>query len=431
MKKRFKITLGVMIIFFSFTACQGSKTTDLNLPENSSVSKSSSVNEDKLHVESEYIQHDNLRVNYTKDEVVKIINDNSEFKIAEIFFADVPKSIDHVSTFYSGTVPPIPGKESIEEFKEVFRYLFPDHVFDESCFFYIGPNSTGEDGYNTVKEKYDELISGEEEFYLFVYNELRTDKEDKVALTLRIPFGGDITTINKNVAQKIAYQNGLAEGYGGDIFNAGYYFTYVGSYSPDSEEVFKLLDKEISIKEAVNVFKDFIKNLPCSVETYYSINVNDVQVYKVNDDLYCYNYTTSRLYDNIPFDYAVSGSRGGRGNRDLGIGSMIKSNDVDFVYSTFKTETVIEEKQFTKIMPFEEAVKIVADEMTDYVDFEVKSAQLVYCSDNDIDETGKLGNTRWPVFPAWKIVLYNPNDEYNYSCYVNVLDGKFESYSES
>lgn len=88
-----------------------------------------------------------------------------------------------------------------------------------------------------------------------------------------------------------------------------------------------------------------------------------------------------------------------------------------------------EEKQFEEFIPFEKAVEMVSEEMTSYVDFEVSAAQLVYCKEDNLG-SGKLGDTKFPVFPAWEITLYNPSDECNYCCYVNALNGEFENYKE-
>lgn len=109
---------------------------------------------------------------------------------------------------------------------------------------------------------------------------------------------------------------------------------------------------------------------------------------------------------------------------------MIKSDDADFIYGTFKTATIMEEKQFSEIIPFEKAVEITSEKMTGYVDFEVTSAMLVYCTNDDISGSGRLGETRSPVFPAWKISLYNPTENCVYGCYVNALNGEFEYYKE-
>lgn len=427
MKKVLSIIF-VTIILLSFSSCKNEENIETN-------SSNSHENDIKVPVSESSVKHENPRTNYTKEEAVEIIDKYSDpkLKVSEDFSVDAPKKIDHVSTFLCGTTAQLAARESIEDFRSAFNFLFPNHDFDENCFYYVGPNSSMEQegGYKRVAERYKELVSGEEEAYLFFYDESDTEKEDRVALTLRSPFGSDITTVNKGAAHRLAYHMGLTTSYGSDIFTASRYFTYVGSYSPDSEEVFKLSDKEISVKDAVVFFENYVNSLPCLIKPCFSIHVNDVQVYKVDEDLYCYNYTTSKIYDGIPFDYAVSGSHGGRGNRDLGIGEMIKSNDVDYIYGTFKTATVMDEKQFSDIISFEKAVTITSEKMTDYVEFEVKSAQLVYCTNDDIGGSGKLGETKNPVFPAWKLMLYNPNDNCSYSCYVNVLSGDFESYRES
>ncbi|MDE6732078.1 MAG: hypothetical protein K2J77_04295 [Oscillospiraceae bacterium] len=416
MKKSLNIITAV-ILTLGLSACKNVDTSDL------SHSGSSSLGNEASAIAAP-VKHENTRINYSNEEIADIIN-NSRLKASEDIFTDIPKSIDHVSTFYSGTTAQLPFAESVEDFRAAFEYLFPDHEFDESCFYYVGESDIDK----KVYENYDALLNGEV-FYLFYYDESKTNKEDRVAAALRSPFGSDITTINKNEGRKIAYQMGLASSYGSDIFMPSYYFEKVGNYSPTSEEKFRLLDKEVSIKDAVAFFKNYVEMLPCSVGSVYSVHVNDVQVYKINEELYCCNFTTSRIYDSIPFDYVVSGSHGGRDNRDMGIGAMIKSDDVDFIYGTFKTATIMEEQQFSEIIPFENAVEITAEKMSAHVDFEVKAAMLVYCMDDDIGGSGKLGETKYPVFPAWKLMLYNPNDNCNYSCYVNVLNDEFESYKE-
>lgn len=415
MRKSLNI-IAAVIITLGLSACGKAETSGSVASVTGFETSNTSVN----------LVQNNTRIDYTIEEVAEIINSSSRFKTAEDFSASVPKSINYVSKFYCGTTAQLPFEESVSDFRAAFEYLFPNHEFDENCFFYDGADTSG-GAFKKVYDNYDALVNGEV-FYVFFYYEGKTDKENRVALTLRSPFGSDITTINKGVGGKIAYQRGLASSYGGDIFMPSYHFEYIGSFTPDSEKSFKLLDKEISIKDAVEFFESYIKALPCSIESVYSNHVNDVQVYKIDDELYCYNFTTSRMYNNIPFDYAVSGSHGGRSSRDLGIGEMIKSDDVDFIYGTFKTATIMEEQRFSEIIPFEKAVEITSEKMSEYVDFDVSSAMLVYCTNADINGSGKLGETKEPVFPAWKITLYNTNDNRYYSCYVNALDGGFESY---
>lgn len=86
---------------------------------------------------SEAPKHNNVRIDYTNEEVIEII-ESTRFKASEDIFTDVPKSIDHVSTFYCGTTAQLSVKDSVENFRAAFSYLFPNHEFDEDCFFTSG-----------------------------------------------------------------------------------------------------------------------------------------------------------------------------------------------------------------------------------------------------------------------------------------------------
>lgn len=204
MKKFFGLILSAAIVLGA-SACKSESSSDI------SGSESSSDISDKapeISTISTAPRRSNVRIDYTNEEVIEII-ENTRFKASEDIFTDVPKSIDYVSTFYCGTTPQLSAKDSVEDFRAAFSYLFPNHEFDEDCFYYVGENSEG-GRYNKVFERYDALVSGEEEVYLFFYDESKTDKDNRVAATLRSPFGSDITTINKGVAGKIAYEMGLS-----------------------------------------------------------------------------------------------------------------------------------------------------------------------------------------------------------------------------
>lgn len=151
-------------------------------------------------------------------------------------------------------------------------------------------------------------------------------------------------------------------------------------------------------------------------------------VYQIRDDLYYYFFAASKIYDNIPFDYMMNGNHSHDSNRDLNAGGMIECGDVDFIYCTDKSETVIGEEQFNEVLPFSEAVRITSGKMTDYVDFEITRAELVYKQKSAIGSLN-WGETQIPVYPAWKLELYNPNDDITYDCFVNAVNGTFEYFT--
>lgn len=193
-----------------------------------------------------------------------------------------------------------------------------------------------------------------------------------------------------------------------ELFVAGDYFHYVKSCSPDSKEKVKLLDGEISVKDAVKFYENYINNIPCTIKQVITISVNKVDIYHVRGDLYCLSFVTSPKYDGIPFagtESYASGKVKERYNLDLGYGHMIRTDDVDGFYGTFKTYTVIDEIQYKDYVSLERALEIVSEKMTQPIRintdsiFKVDSVRLVYVFDNNVGSSGFSGS-RYTVSPA-------------------------------
>ena len=391
--------------------------------------------------DSAEINHDNPRIDYTQEEAAELINKMPNLTASNGIHVNAPKSIDHVSTFYLGGIEPLPVEEGIENFKEAFSYLFPGHEFDEECFFYNGGSSDSEYErdekgnttkviryFNKIKDKYQQLVSGEEEMMLFIYNERFTDKKDKVNLVARSPFGNDISIVNKGVANRIAQNNEYAKV--DEHFTPSSNFRFIKSCSPDSEEKVKLLNGEISVKDAAAFYEEYINNIPCYIDQFLTMSVNKVEIYEVNDKLNCLNFVTSPQYDSIPFGGVESFGTGEKSQRyylHLGYGHMISTDDVDGFYGAFKMETVVDETQYKEHVSLERALEIVSEEMTGHIDFKVESVRFVYCFNESISGYN-FSETREPVFPAWKMELYNENDGLEYTCYVNALSEDYKCY---
>ncbi len=453
-----KKTLSLILLTSVILACTGCNNDNDRLGEDSSdislsseetlppeTANNTEASESEREItDPEDINHDNPRVDYTKEEVSEIINANSNFKADKDIYVSAPKSIDHISEFYERTPAQPSPKESLKEFSEIFKYLFPDHELDMDCLYYYrwsedeDPNA---DVYETRfhclsdKDKYNVFmneLSGDWEIgghasYL-IYDEVKKPNKNSIHATLRMPFGSDLCIFNKGLGQRIGKKIKEGEKYNAsEHFFPEEYFEFVREFPPDSEEVFKLYDKEISIKDAVNFFESYIEEAPTSAKQACKIHVNAVNVYKMDEVTYCYQFLTSKQYDGIHFDYSYDGTRRPDDNRDLSLGVMVRSDDVDYVYGTFKASTIIEETVHKEFISFEEAVKIASEKLTEYVDFQVNRAELMYCSKANIGEYW-LGQTKYPIYPAWKLTLSNPNDDLIYTAYVNALTGEFTTY---
>ncbi len=434
-----------IIILIYCTACNSRNTNSIVTSGSSADETSNAV----IGVEPVTV-HGNPRVDYTKEEVREIIDKYPNLKVSDdYFYASVPKEIDHLCEFYNGSAYQLSPEKELEEFRSVFKYLFPDHEFDENCLYahaYFDDEDPNEQDvfktrYHSLKneDNYNAYMNGtlgnQEVIHFLTYTEEKFMRENSVSLHFRSPFGNDWCVFNKGVCNRFtASLRGEDKYYAYEQFrlfapdaDPDIEFEAVGTYPPDSEETFKLLDdKEISIKDAVFFFENYVASIPCLAEPVFGIHVYQVHVYKLDDEHYGFELMTSRIYDGIHFNYVWDGCDIDGLNRDMSYGIMVESGDVDHIYASFNAYKAYDEVQYSDFVPFEEAVKTVSEKMTEYVGFEVTDAELLFRRKSNVGKSNKVGETRYPTYPSWKLTLYNPNDNIRYVAYVNALTGEFE-----
>lgn len=390
-------------------------------------------------------KHENPRVDYTRDEAREIIERSSNLKVSDdYFYVFAPKMIDHLCEFTYGTSYQLPPEKELEEFKRVFNYLFPTHELDENCLYAYAvmkdENPEEQDIFKTRfhslknEDNYSAYLNGTlgDPKYLrhLMYTEEQFPREESVSLFYRSPFGNDYCVFNKGVCNKFtANLNGEDKYYAYEQFRLNdpdFSFEFVGSYPPDSEETFMLLDKEISIKDAALFFENYITSIPVSEEPIFGIHVNNVNVYRFDEEHYGFEFINSRIYDGIHFNYVWDGCGIDGQNRDMSYGIMVQSCDVDHIYAPFSAYKAYDETQHSQFVPFEEAVITISERMTDFVGFEVTRAELTYRFKPNIGAGINVGETQYPVYPSWKLTLQNPNDNLTYVAYVNALTGEFQ-----
>lgn len=437
-----KLTAFFMLISFLIccTACSNqdgnpNASTDISDGETSAVGIS----------KTPVIKHDNPRVDYTSDEAREIIERNSNLKVSsDYFYVSAPKTIDHLCEFTYGTSYQLEPEKELEEFKRIFKYLFPSHELDENCLYaYAVIKDENPEEQDLFKTHFHSLKNSDNlDAYLngtlgdpdlmrhLMYTEEQFPREDSVSLFYRSPFGNDYCVFNKGVCNRLtANQNGEDKYYAYEQFrlnDSDFGFEFVGSYPPDSEETFMLLDKEISIKDAVLFFENYVASIPVSEEPIFGIHVNNVDVYRLDEEHYGFEFINSRIYDGIHFNFVWDGCSIDGMNRDMSYGVMVQSNDVDHIYAPFNAYKAYDETQYSQFVPFEEAVITVSEKMTDYVGFEVTRAELIYRYKPNTGAGINVGETLYPVYPSWKLTMLNPNDNFIYVAYVNALTGEFE-----
>ncbi len=431
------ISAFAITICFLLTGCRNSDSLGETVASNGSVSSAAVSEEHVTSEEQPLTNHENAVVYYSREEVANIVARFPNMTLADPAYLLAPKEIDHVSTFNSSTAPQLSPEEEIEEFRNMFSFFFPDHEFDEECFYAYavtdGNNADTDDPgtrFHSLSDKdnLDAYLNGTlgdpEYMHHLMYTEKNKPKESSVSLYYRSPFGNDFSKFNKGVLDKFkAALAGDTEYYASEDVNPGRYYECVSSLFPDSTESFTLLDgKEISIKDAVAFYENYINNIPVSEPPVFKIHVDRVDVFRLDDEHYALKLINSRMYDNIPFDYIWDGVNAGSG-RDMSYGVMVETDDVDYTYSTFSSHRGFDETQYTEIVPLEKALETASEELTDYVCFEVERVELVYRW-NDETSGKDVGEDRNHTYPSWKFTLYNPNDELYRDAFVDALSGE-------
>lgn len=393
------------------------------------------------------------RMDYTKEESAEILNKTDKFTLSDDFIAHVPKSLNYISSYTISYPAAHSGQETFNEFMEAFEYFFPNHQYDDKYMLvrlsadgeYRYSNEYDADG-NLIDPSFsdpqfkEDFLSGKVyNFWILYYNESDKETDDnKVCMAFTAPLGADYFTVNKGVTRKIMYQRGLDEIYRvsdnltlSDWYATEKVFEPEDELPPDSDKRFVLQDgKEISVKEAAAFFENYLNSVKTTTDPMFKNKVVSVTPYRFFDDnTYILHFQNTEVYNEIPFDSTQSGTTnvGGapRYGMCLNYGVMSYTDDVDYFYGDPVARRVRDETEITDFVSFEEAVAIAAEKLTDYTDFRIDSADLVYCPEMavNIDTQEEMAYSH--TIPAWRFDLYNPNDGLNYICYVSAADGSF------
>lgn len=449
MKNAGKKTLIILLCMIALCSCSSHDSSNCG-DKSSSVQDSmlSDSSYDTLKEYPEREQKQNDIVYYTDEEAISIIQENTSFLVADTFVSNAPKSMSHFSSFTVGYRPRQDNASFYEDFKNTFEYIFPDEIFYDDCFFYCGENSNvqyDEQGNlistcKTVKESYDKIINGEENVQLFFYtphfdSDQKSQAENNIFIEFTSPVGSDLSNFNRGVLADYYYtQNGGENDVFLETFGPWFFGKSICTLEPDSGAEYMLTDgNTVKVRDAVEFFEEYVNSIPLAHKSSMDMKVVEVEVIELTGDKYAYQFNTTHALDSILFDSITNGSimRGGEGySYFMGHGSMVTSNEVDYLYGMARTLVVYDEQVHTEGISFAEALKTVEDGLSDNVSFKITRAEFVYSpmqvKDPNVPPEENLRETK----ASWKITLYNTNDSRLYTCYVDAIDGgNFRYYS--
>ena len=408
-------------------------------------------------------EYDNKRVNYTANEAAEIINGIDNFTASKDLIVDLPSHVDRLSYYTERTrgyedVPSI--KEQARQFMDLYRFFAPDKEFHPEYFYINGVKQGGDGGvFVPFYMNYQDIIDGKvfdeewsKEYYydhmkineipdfaksiyddtVFLMNE-KEPEDGYISLVCSYPYGDGSLYVFFGEINETLYDMGITDdpGYSESFV---YDLECVDVCEPDSEESYQLLDKETTIKDAVKVYENYANSLPSLFEPAFNIKVKDVNVYKVNEELFIYRFNAVREYEGIKYDKmgeADNMANGEEFSSESVFGYMIRSDKIDIISGSYlRANEITEKTERTDIIPFDEAAQEIKDRLSAHVEFEVIEARLVYTSKSVKNE--ELNWYDYITTPCYKLVAHNLNDDRYYFCYLNACDkSDFRYYSAS
>ena len=188
-----------------------------------------------------------------------------------------------------------------------------------------------------------------------------------------------------------------------------------------SDEKHRLFSSEVTIGEAVRYLeKDYLSFLGYDHDKRYTLKVNEVSIRQLNAESSAYILYYTPAWDGIPFDSFEEMSMPGGDTARFGVHGealVTDKNEIDVIVG-LQLFDVEELDTVDTLIPLSAAFDKASSELTDQVKFEVLFARLVYSGKQQEDGSAELS-------PFWKITLFNPNDLYNYVCYVDAQSGEF------
>lgn len=448
--KRVFSTLAASVSFIALlSGCDGNKT---QISESISTSFEESSSESNT-VFSDFIgdYHENpiSLLTLSKDEIQNTINAQPNMKCSDKLYINIPESAPvyefstygvHVEQFN------YPAEQYMKDFEKFFEYFFPDRKINMEYLKYskyLGEGKGYEEGFVKDKENLPDIIS-------FKYDEMpeqTVEWTSPVYIDLRTEIGCGGVTVNKGEAAFLVGKNNYDDMKNELVpshtynrlasFEPGIYFEQVGTYSPQSEKSFKLVDGEMKICDAVKFFENYINNAPIStgLQRNMRTSVYNVRVLKIDENTYGYYFATRGQFNGVNYEPVVYGSMSVYSYDPTGGEAlMIRSDDVDYIHGFYGTSWTFDVKACKSVIPVETAVKIISENLSENVTFEVDTVEFVYVQRYVKDAQGRINIDTYESHktPAWRITMHNVNDNLEYMCYVDAKDGgNFRYYKAS
>ena len=353
----------------------------------------------------------------------KISFDNIDVKCSELAFPKMDKlavyGFNTVTLNDLGTPDEVLDKCMTEFIPKLIGEYDTDYLYD-------GNDIVGLEPENYYKVNYDNALSHTEN-YTSLPDVVYRDPEMRKKLELYTDCG-----IMNYSAGKIGNIIGINL-----LFGVQDVAEFVKSYDIDNDDLsdtYKLLDKEITIKEAVEKAENYWDSLyPLTTVNDIKPKVFEVNVYRIKESgEYVFNLLRTDTYNGIEIQRAYNGEiTNGYEKSELygdetGVmseGFMVESDKIDIFHGVYNNYTEpVELKVYGRMVSFEEAINIVSDKLTTLPGekFELNYAGINYKEFFGGDER----DYDYYIVPTWEFHFRNPINEDEVKVFVDIETGE-------
>lgn len=216
------------------------------------------------------------------------------------------------------------------------------------------------------------------------------------------------------------------------------YFDVAANYlDVQSEDTYALLDKEISVKDAVRTVKEMISDKGYSLGGALTPEVCQVKVLDIGEGKFGYSFSLTPAYKGVAFDAyemlsdAAMSVHKAKSDHNYKLYPMnvfmMESNKIDGLCGGKGEYDVRENEVYESVIPLNTAVKILSDSFSEKIVFSLSRADLLYAKFS-LDENDNSENNLAAV-PIWKFRCRNTHDNLKYVVYVNAIDGSVSYYA--
>lgn len=366
------------------------------------------------------------KLSQSGDDLLSALDSIKNLEASDIMQITAPQA-EKLYEFTFTSVKEDEPKAAIEHFKSLFSELFGDAAFDGKMLKCVASTDSGAEVIS-VSDNMADILSGRIKTNMFFYDDTQSSAQKRAFLLAQSGISSGLLNFSRGefcteyLRCTNSQQRPSLELFAPDmnVGERGEYVPMMQSEAVKSSDTVRLIDKEVTVSQAAQAFEKSIEGLSIYKNAAFGIKCLNARKYTLPaSQVCCLQFDIRLTYKGTQLDDCPVTPDG----YDFfwGSGYMIRSSGADHVYTAGLEFEISDEKPIDSIISLGEAARIISAQLTDQVVFKVESAELVYSQRSPKQQN--WGEDSRATAPAWKLTLFNANDNHYYYCYVDAKDG--------